>query len=808
MLLAVAGCNAVQQGDPADVPATDAPAETAAPAAILPDIPENRYDATVTPRTGANASMPIVISDELFDGKFSPFFATSGADTNAVEYTGLVLLVGDKDGAMVAGIDYPCLAYDYSQEVSDDKSTSTYKIILKNGITFSDGVPVTVKDVLFSIYTECDPLYDGSSTFYTLKVQGLNEYRTQSSLEQIAIAEAIVSAGISKAEDGSLVLPPVEGATADQQKAFWDHLDEGGALFCQSIVDYMMAEGLNDGNVQGMLSAELTAEDVKADPELQVAFGMMGWGFGTSYDKATNTFVDSTGTEYVLGSGTLTTASYWKAIFAKYGYDISDTGINYEKTSDGRRIEEYVSDIYLANEGKVEGGVNNISGITSGKMVCDDGVEREYIQVVCNGVDPTAIFKFNMFVSPWHYYTEGFAGEMNEFGVSVNNPDFIRCLKDKNGTPLGAGPYIFEEYKDNIIYYTANDSFLLGSPKIKTMRVMGLTLGAELDAALTGTVHFTEPSANTVVINDITNGQGDYAKLAYILVDRDGYGYIGINAQAVPEWNVRKALAYAMNVQLTIDDFYGELATVNYRTKTKVNWAYPENPECMYPYDGTGETSKALFLEAGYIYDEAANIMYYPEGHEKAGQQVTFKATLPTGAADHPAGTVFVDFQEVLATIGVKIDIEVDENILDKLNTAYDSGIQVWAAAWGSGGVDPDMFQIWYSDPAVNQSSSPVASGLYWLYENGDADQTAHLKKLNELIMAGRSTLDIEERKVIYAEALELSTAIATEVPTYQRKEMFVYDKEIINSSTLFSGENVTPFQRPIEYIWNVELNG
>jgi peptide/nickel transport system substrate-binding protein len=807
MLLAVAGCSPVQQGDPTDVPATNAPAETAAPAAILPDIPENRYDATVTPRTGANASTPFVNSDELFDGKFSPFFSTSGADTNAVEYTQLELLTDDIDGAMVAGIDYPSLAYAYSQEVSDDKSTSTYNIVLKNGITFSDGMPVTVKDVLFSMYTRCDPLYDGSSTFYTLKIQGLNEYRTQSSPEQIAIAEAITAAGISKAEDGSMVLPPVEGATADQQTAFWNHLDEGGAMFCQSIVDYMMANLLNDGNVQSFLSADLTAADVRADPELQVAFSMAGWGFGTSYDKATNTFVDSTGTEYVLGTGTLTTASFWTAILAKYGYDISDAGINYE-SADGRRIEEYVRDLYLANEGKAEGGVNSISGITSGKMVCDDGVERDYIQVVCNGVDPTAVFQFNIYISPWHYYTEGFTGEMNEFGVSVNNPDFIRCLKDKNGVPLGAGPYIFEEYKDNIIYYTANDSYLLGSPKIQTMRVMGLTLGAEMDSTLTGTVHYSEPSASTVVINDITNGQGDYAKLGYILVDRDGYGYIGINAQAVPEWNVRKAMAHAMNVQLTIDDFYGELATANYRTMTKVNWAYPENPECMFPYDGTGETSKALFLEAGYIYDEAANIMYYPEGHEKAGQQVTFKATLPTGASDHPAGTVFVDFQKVLASIGVKIDIEVDENILDKLNTAYESGIQLWTAAWGSGGVDPDMFQIWYSDPALNQSTSPVASGLYWLYENGDAEQTALLKKLNELIIAARSTLDIEERKVIYAEALELSTAIATEIPTYQRKEMFVYDKQIINSSTLFSGENVTPFQDPIHYIWNVELNG
>ena len=155
---------------------------------------------------------------------------------------------------------------------------------------------------------------------------------------------------------------------------------------------------------------------------------------------------------------------------------------------------------------------------------------------------------------------------------------------------------------------------MLGSPKIKTFRYQEISLGAELDSVKTGTVHYADPSASMTIVNDITAGEGDYAKLGYTLVDNDGYGYIGIQGQAIPEFEVRKALAHSFNVQLSVDNYYQELASVNYRTMTKILWAYPDNPENLFPYDGTGETSKELFLEAGYIYDEAANIMYYPEG--------------------------------------------------------------------------------------------------------------------------------------------------------------------------------------------------
>ena len=114
------------------------------------------------------------------------------------------------------------------------------------------------------------------------------------------------------------------------------------------------------------------------------------------------------------------------------------------------------------------------------------------------------------------------------------------------------------------------------------------------------------------------------------------------------------------------------------------------------------------------------------------------------------------------------------------------------------------MYQIWYSDPKVNQP--PPRAGLFYLFENGSDEEKAMLTRLNELIVAGRSTLDVEERKTIYKEALELSTGIAVEIPTYQRKNMFVYNKNVVDGDSLFSGEDVTPFQSPLSFIWNVEL--
>ena len=787
MAFAVFGC-APKTPDPTGEP-TVAPTEP--PKEVKADVPADRYDALATPRTGSNATVPLVVSTGTLDGKFNPFFATSAYDVDVYGMTQLGLLYYNKLGAPEAGINVPSFAYDFSTEIAGD--TSVYTFVLKNKIPFSDGTIMSAKDVLFSMYVLADPMYDGSSTFYTMAIQGIDEYRLQTSKDVLEKVEAILAAGIEGEEE--MVINPASGVSEADQEKFWSYLDEAGTIFAQEISDYV------NGRYPQYIGSEYfpgyEAADVAADANKQVAFGMVMWGFGDLDDDGN--FVDIQDNVYVFGEDTVDAGVYWENILFAYGYDID--GINEEAAGD-LGVDDYTKDLYISSEGQVEGGVPSITGITSGTLTSDDGVEREFIKIVLDGVDPTAIFKFGVSVTPFHYYTEGYAGSLNAFGVDVGNADFMKHLKTKNDNPVGAGPYVFEEYKDNVVTYGPNESFLLGSPRIHTFRYQEITLGAELDALKTGTVHYADPSASTTIINDITAGEGDYAKLNYTLVDNDGYGYIGIQAQAIPEFEVRKALAHAMNVGLAVADYYGELASVNNRTMTKVLWAYPDNPADLFPYDGSGEVSKGLFIDAGYVFD--GGVMKYPEGHEKAGQQVTFKFTLPSEAKDHPAGSIMIDTQEVLAKIGVKVDIETDQNLLNKLSTAYDSGVQVWAAAWGGGGVDPDMFQIWYSDPKVNQQ--PPRAGLFYLYENGSDVEKAMLTRLNELIVAGRSTLDVEERKTIYKEALELSTGIAVEIPTYQRKNMFVYNKDVIDGDSLFSGEDVTPFQSPLSFIWNVEL--
>jgi hypothetical protein len=61
---------------------------------------------------------------------------------------------------------------------------TVYRFVLKNNLKFSNGSPLTMKDVLFNLYVYLDPAYYGSSTIYSTEIIGLQEYRTQTSNEK------------------------------------------------------------------------------------------------------------------------------------------------------------------------------------------------------------------------------------------------------------------------------------------------------------------------------------------------------------------------------------------------------------------------------------------------------------------------------------------------------------------------------------------------------------------------------------------------------------------------------------------------
>ena len=123
----------------------------------------------------------IVIMTEELSGLFNPFYATSGTDMDVVGMTQIGMLGTDKEGNPVAGDDESTVvkAFDYVINGSGEDAKTVYTFVIKNGLKFSDGKPLTMNDVMFNIYEYLDPVYTGSSTMYSIDIEGLSRYRTQ-----------------------------------------------------------------------------------------------------------------------------------------------------------------------------------------------------------------------------------------------------------------------------------------------------------------------------------------------------------------------------------------------------------------------------------------------------------------------------------------------------------------------------------------------------------------------------------------------------------------------------------------------------
>ena len=124
----------------------------------------------------------LVLMSEELDGLFNPFYSTTGADGTIVSMTQIGMLTnkyvnGEIEEAF--GDDEATVVLDYESVYSADKDETTYTFVIKNGIKYSDGKPLTMHDVLFNLYVYLDPVYTGSSTMYSTDIKGLKAYRTQ-----------------------------------------------------------------------------------------------------------------------------------------------------------------------------------------------------------------------------------------------------------------------------------------------------------------------------------------------------------------------------------------------------------------------------------------------------------------------------------------------------------------------------------------------------------------------------------------------------------------------------------------------------
>ena len=147
----------------------------------------------------------LTVGYEPFGGQFSPFYAECANDWDVVDMTQLRLLYSDRSGAVVYkgiegetrpynGTDYTYYGPTDLSVTENEDGTVYYDFTLREDLVFSDGTPVTIDNLIFSLYVLLDPSYDGSNRLNTMPIQGLEEYH--------AGADAI--SGIRRTGDYSL----------------------------------------------------------------------------------------------------------------------------------------------------------------------------------------------------------------------------------------------------------------------------------------------------------------------------------------------------------------------------------------------------------------------------------------------------------------------------------------------------------------------------------------------------------------------------------------------------------------------------
>ncbi len=510
-------------------------------------------------------------------------------------------------------------------------------------------------------------------------------------------------------------------------------------------------------------------------------------------------------------------------------------------------LEQFVSEARTEYyEDKFQGGelaVKTINGITAYRTTTFNGKTlsepHDVLKVVINDVDPKAIWNFSITVAPMHYYStteltaeadadyqaylnayaQGQSYKLTKFGVKFADADFFGEGKngglqsgDKNRLPVGAGAYkastinggngtAGQFHANKFVYYERNTYFEtmgseLNNAIIKTLRYKEIGDDKVITALINKEIDYGMPSGNAENASQIA-GANEY--LGSAKYQSNGYGYVGINPKFVPDIEVRQAIMKAMNTATTVANYYTkEWASVIYRPMSANSWAYPKGltslPESV-NYTAQASEINALIEKAGYTVNSAGI-------YEKDGKSLKLTFTIAGSSTEHPAYQMFTDAAEFLRNnCHMDITVATDIQALKKLASG---NLAVWAAAWSSS-IDPDMYQVYHKD-------SKATSVKNWGYPEILADTTSKfsterdiIDELSVLIDLARKTTNKNERTEIYGQALDKIMELAVELPTYQRNDYEVYNKQVIDSNSLTAVPSA--FSPLLDRLWEVNYN-
>ena len=299
--------------------------------------------------------------------------------------------------------------------------------------------------------------------------------------------------------------------------------------------------------------------------------------------------------------------------------------------------------------------------------------------------------------------------------------------EDFNQSPIGSGSFRFvRAQQDKEVVIERNPHYWAAPAHLE--RVEFKVIPDATTRALELRKHSADIAINCLTADTVLVLRNDPG-LAVMQAPGTIYAYIALNLRdpILRDIRVRHAVAHAIDVQPIIRYLLRNQAQPAYSILPPQHWAFDADGP-RYPYDPY--RARQILDHAGYV----------------AKNGVRFHIVLKS-SSDDATRLMAAVLQQQLREVGIVLDIrsyEFATFFSDITKGAY----QMYSMRWIGGNQDPDIFEY-----VFDSASFPPKRANRTFYSN---------PRIDELIREGRSTLDQQQRKTIYA---EIQRIVAEELP-------------------------------------------
>jgi peptide/nickel transport system substrate-binding protein len=356
----------------------------------------------------------------------------------------------------------------------------------------------------------------------------------------------------------------------------------------------------------------------------------------------------------------------------------------------------------------------------------------------------------NVLVLPRHYYDpENLLKDVTVrdlIGDPTKLSDKARKFADNfnknySRTPIGSGPYKFQDWKTGREVALVRDPNYWGSgkPEIDQTfldRILYRIIN-NMDAAL---VTLKSGGLDTMDLTPVQATRGsdserfkrEFQKLAYFA---PSYSYIGWNNQnpIFRDKRVRQAMTYLTNRKQMVKTLLFGLGEV---VNGPIFFFRPEYDKNLNEYPYNPDKALSLLKEAGWQDTDGDGVLDKVINGQKTPFRFEFK--VPSGSST--AKSVVLVLQEELKRHGIIATVrDLDWTIFldDVKNHKFDAVIMAWAMQAS----EPDEYQVWHSSQAANKGSNHIS------YKNARVDK---------ILEDYRREFDPKKRVELYREFQEI----------------------------------------------------